>query len=70
MSGEVQVKIRHADDTRSVPLTYWPASDLEAVVGILRRWGVYDETNDDPELVGEFIIDADGAHFEIIVGGE
>jgi hypothetical protein len=70
MSGEVQVRIRHAEEARAVPLTIWPLSDLEGVVRHLRHWGVYDEAADDAELVGQFVIEGDTAYFEVIVGGE
>jgi hypothetical protein len=69
MSGEVQVRIRHAEEARAVPLTIWPVTGLEGLVRHLKSWGVYDETEDDAELVGQFVIDGGEAYFEIIVGG-
>jgi len=70
MSGEVQVRIRLAEEVRAVQLTTWPLSGLEGLVRHLRSWGVYDGTGEDAELTGQFVIDGDAAYFEVIVGGE
>lgn len=71
MSGEVQVRIRHADEARSVPLTTWQLDDLDVLRRHIKYWGVYDDTGDsDSEPACQFVIDDDCAYFEVVIGGE
>jgi len=67
MSGEVQVRIRHAEEVRAVPLTMWPVSGLEELLRHVRTWGVYDGGE---ELTGQWVVGTDGAYFEIVVETE
>lgn len=69
MNGEVQVRIRHAEQVRAVPLTTWPVAELESLVRQVRYWGVY-EGGGSGEVTGQWVIGDDDAHFEIVVEAE
>lgn len=67
----IPVRIRHTDDTESVPLCTADSADLDALLREIPRWGIFFSNsqllNSGDDLMGQFVVDDDAAYFEIVV---
>lgn len=71
--AKVEVRLRDVNDpiADSVPFTEVEAHEVDAVIMLLRKWGVSDETGDvyvPDETVGQFVLGPSRAYFEITLG--
>lgn len=64
----IEVRIRYASEGDSKHLFTWPATELDSVLPLLRKWGVDGEY--DQELAGQFHYDSSGAYFEVIINDD
>lgn len=68
----IEVRIRHEDVAKSLYLMHWDSTDLDAVIPLIKSWGlrfadVGTEYGVEGEMTGSFVI-ADGkAAFEVLV---
>ena len=70
----IEVRIRHHDDDSAVHLGDVPLTEagLSEALRLVRAWGIFTVQDglETPDLSGQFVIDASGAYFEIIVGDD
>ena len=72
MSQTVQVRIRTASNPTAAPLTEWPIGDLDSLIRLLDRWGLYDDEDGYSyfTLTGQFVLAPGGAWFELVANAE
>lgn len=63
----INVRIRHEDDADGVPLCTWEIADLDRLIPVLKRWGVYVAETEATEMSGQFTVTDSEAYFEVIV---
>lgn len=68
-TGEIEVRVREADEGRSRRLTSWAINDLDSVLTNLRAWGLaYDDGNGlvNDNFYGQFVDDGTNVFFEVV----
>jgi len=65
----IEVRIRHEGEACSAHLGEVPFTQvgLDSVIPLLNQWGVEYADGDWVTLVGQIVLDATGAYFEIIL---
>lgn len=70
--AQLEIRIRHEDDTEAVPLAEVPFKPdaIDSIIETIARWGINanEQDYDRSQLSGQFIKDASGAYFEVFVG--
>lgn len=64
----IEIRIRHEDDARAVPLCTWDASRLDDLIPLIEHWGLayhYDTT--ERGLSGGFVVADGAAFFEVLI---
>lgn len=66
----VDVRIRHADDTKAQPFTSWPIAELDGLITTIKQWGIETEygSHTGADLYGQFVISPSASFFEIVIG--
>ena len=68
--GNVEVRIRHIAEGRSIPLGR--TEDIDGIIPLLRSWGLYFADNGDyaTAFMAQFVLDHEDrqAYYEVIVG--
>jgi hypothetical protein len=61
----IEIRIRNEDEAIPVRLCDWDADNLDAVIPMIRRWGIQDAGN--ANMTGQIVVDhEDGlAYFEV-----
>lgn len=70
MSKQIDVRIRHGNDLKAVPLTTWPMDELNELMSTVGEWGLTTPegvTYDDASF-GQIVVGESGAFFEIVFG--
>lgn len=66
---EVEIRIRHENDTTAVPLCTVPFDQIATVIPTLREWGIFMGVDTYVDATGQFVVDEGSAYFEVVVGG-
>lgn len=61
----IEVRIRRAENAKAVHFCAWPATDLDSLISIIKRWGIEDDGT--VELAAQFVVTDAEAYFEIVV---
>lgn len=65
----IDVRVRHEDEARPVPMMAWPADRLDELPPLVSQWGIYiDDTGSDvSDVSGQFRHDGTAVYFELII---
>lgn len=67
--SEVQVRVRHADDAKSVPFTSWPLGEMESLVErVLYEGGIYFDGNYQTNITTQLVLEDGRVFYELILG--